>query len=158
MSEIIDVNIINPFLKSSIDIIKQVCNIDIKVGKPFISKTSFNNESILIILGITGQMEGQVILDIEIDKAKSIASSMMMGMQVDTLDEMAMSAISELGNMIMGNTATLFSAENILVDITPPSVAHGTLTINRYYTYNICIPFYSEDKKLFNMNVAVKSK
>ncbi len=45
-----------------------------------------------------------------------------MGMPVTELDDMATSAISELGNMIMGNAATIFSTKGIVIDITPPTV------------------------------------
>ncbi len=48
-----------------------------------------------------------------------------MGMPVTELDDMAMSAISELGNMIMGNAATIFSTKGIVIDITPPTVCRG---------------------------------
>ena len=50
---------------------------------------------------------------------------MMMGMQVVELDEMAKSAICELSNMILGNSATAFSENKIIVDITPPSLLIG---------------------------------
>lgn len=55
-----------------------------------------------------GEMKGQVILAIRENNAKDIASRMMFGMPVNELDEMASSALNELGNMIMGNTATIF--------------------------------------------------
>ena len=50
---------------------------------------------------------------------------MMMGMPVDTMDEMAKSALSELGNMIMGNTATLLFNTGVNIDITPPTLMMG---------------------------------
>lgn len=50
---------------------------------------------------------------------------MMFGMPVNELDEMASSALNELGNMIMGNTATIFSTLGIIIDITPPLAVYG---------------------------------
>ena len=50
---------------------------------------------------------------------------MMMGMPVDTLDDMATSALCELCNMIMGSTATLFSTQQMVMDITPPMSMQG---------------------------------
>lgn len=80
----------------------------------------------VILIGVTGEMRGQVVLSIDEKKACEIASRMMMGMPVPELDDMAISAISELGNMIMGNAATVFSVRNIGIDITPPTVGRGT--------------------------------
>ena len=50
----------------------------------------------------------------------------MIGVEVTSLDEMAWSALSELGNMITGNAATLLSQNGYDLDITPPSVIRGT--------------------------------
>ena len=49
----------------------------------------------------------------------------MIGMPVTELDELASSAICELGNMIMGNAATELSQLNLSVDITPASLLLG---------------------------------
>ena len=70
-------------------------------------------------------MKGQVVLGLVDEKAKAMASKMMFGMPVETLDDMASSALNELSNMIMGNTATIFSTLGILIDITPPIAVYG---------------------------------
>ena len=47
--------------------------------------------------------------------ATTLCASMMMGMPVAEIDDMAKSALSELGNMIMGNAATLLSNSNLII-------------------------------------------
>ena len=125
MKPTIDVKYINPFLQSSMSIVKSVAGLDLTVGKP--GKTDFFLKELTyaIQVGVVGEMKGQVVLGIQDDKAKQIASKMMFGMPVETLDEMASSALNELSNMIMGNTATLFSTLGILIDITPPMAVYG---------------------------------
>ncbi len=120
---------INPFLMSAKQVIQQVCNVDIKIGK--IEKTDFNlnGNPMLIMLGMTGELCGQACFVMELEVAMKIASQMMMGMPVETFDDMARSAISELGNMIMGNAATILSNNNVLIDITPPTIITGPTTI-----------------------------
>lgn len=156
MSGTVDVKLINPFLQASLNVIKTACNMDVTVGKPEISKTEFNESSVVIMLGITGQVKGQVLIDMSEESAKKLASGMMMGMTVDTLDDMTLSALSELGNMIMGNAATVFSTSGINMDITPPSTLRGHLVIDRYYTVNIGIPIIYNNETLIKLNVAVK--
>lgn len=156
MSGTVDVKLINPFLQASLDVIKTACSMDVTAGKPEISKTEFNESSVIIMLGITGQVKGQVLIDMNEESAKKLASSMMMGMPVDSLDDMTLSALSELGNMIMGNAATLFSTSGISMDITPPSTLRGHLVISRYYTVNIGIPIVYNNDTLLKINVAVK--
>ncbi len=125
MKPIIDVKYINPFLQSSMSIVKSVAALDLAVGKPVKAEFMIKELTYAIQVGVVGEMKGQVVLGIEDSKAKAIASKMMFGMPVDTLDEMASSALNELSNMIMGNTATIFSTQGILIDITPPIAVYG---------------------------------
>ena len=106
--------------------------------------------------GITGELKGQVIMAFEFNKALDVASKMMMGMPVTALDDMSISAISELGNMIMGNAATIFSTKGILIDITPPTVCRGNLTIAQSFAQNICVPLSGGDITI-ELDVAVKA-
>ena len=88
----------------------------------FISRFSYN-DNIMVIVGV--RANGAVALVMNLSTAKNIASKMMGGMKLDTLDEMGKSAISELTNMILGNTATILFNRGISVEITPPSTLMG---------------------------------
>jgi len=159
VANLIDVKLINPFLASAVSVIASTSQIQTTVGKPSIKDTAFTDNSVLIMLGVTGQLEGQVIFEIREDNAKLLASKMMMGYEVPELDAMAMSAISELGNIIMGNSATAFSTQGTTIDITPPTVAKGNVIISRQYAVNLCIPLYKSDGDiLMNINIAVRNK
>ena len=122
----LDVNNINPFLQSSIRIFQSVAQVNLLVGKPSVSDLKFVDSTYTIQVGVTGEMKGQVILAMTENNAKDIASRMMFGMPINELDEMACSALNELSNMIMGNTATIFSTQGKLIDITPPISMLGT--------------------------------
>ncbi len=150
-----NVEFINPFLMAATSILRDVCQIETKIGKPYVKTTSFTEDSVIIMIGVTGEMRGQVIIAFAYDKALEIASKMMMGMPVPELDEMAASALSELGNMIMGNAATILSTKGIGIDITPPSLCRGNLTITQGYAKNICIPL-TGDNITVELDVAVK--
>ena len=80
------------------------------------------------------------------DTAKNVASKMMMGMPVAELDDMAKSAIAELGNMVAGNAASNFSSTGLAIDITPPSMYTGKdMSIFSYKAKTICIPMNIEN-------------
>lgn len=121
----IDVKHINPFLQSSISIVESVTGVKMTVGKPEKTDFKFKDETYAIQVGVVGEMKGQVILGMNEKNAKDIASKMMFGMPVTEIDEMSASALNELSNMIMGNTATIFSTLGIIIDITPPLAVHG---------------------------------
>jgi len=121
----VDIKYINPFVKATIMVMEMLGMTGGKLGKPILSDLRFPDNAFLIQVGVTGGMKGQVIIGLTEQKAKETASTMMMGMPVNELDAMACSALGELGNMIMGNTATIFSTMDIVFDITPPLSMHG---------------------------------
>ena len=121
----LDVKHINPFLQATLNIMETIAAMKLSVGKPAVAKLEFPDDTFILQVGVTGALKGQVLLAMTEDSAKNVASKMMMGMPVDTLDEMASSALCELSNMIMGSTATLFSTQKIVMDITPPISLHG---------------------------------
>ena len=151
----INVEYINPFLMAATSIIKDICQVDIAVGKPYIKQAEFSSESVVIMIGVTGEMRGQVMLALSYKKALEIASKMMAGFNVTELDAMSLSAISELGNMIMGNAATILSTKGIGIDITPPTICRGNVIVSQTYTQNICIPLSGGDITI-ELDVAVK--
>lgn len=121
----LDVKHINPFLQSSITIFESAAQMKLALGRPSVAVLDFSDYIFALQVGVTGDLKGQILLVMTTDKAKMIASKMMFGMPVTELDEMASSALSELSNMIMGNTATLFSTQGIHIDITPPMAMLG---------------------------------
>lgn len=122
----LDVKIINPFLQSTLSVYETVTQEKLIVGKPELTALKFHDKTFISQAGLTGTIKGQILLVLEEEQAKSVASKMMGGMPVDAIDEMSSSALNELCNMIMGNTATLFSTQDILIDITPPISVFGS--------------------------------
>jgi chemotaxis protein CheX len=146
---------INPFLVASTKILKEMCFVDAKVGKPYIKDPAFFDNTMIIMIGFTGEMRGQAMIAFENPIACDIASKMIM-MPITEMDDLARSAICELGNMIMGNTATIFSTKGIAIDITPPTVGNGTISFSNNYAHNICIPLVYEDTKKIEIHIAIK--
>lgn len=152
-----NVQYINPFIQGTQSVLKNACNEETSLGKIYLKNSPYTGETISIIIGITGDIKGQVIFSLSIESACYIASKMMMGMPVDQMDELAKSAISELSNMILGNTATLFYNEGIAIDITPPSLLMGqNIQISTTKMQTICIPLKLSDGKDFAIDVALQ--
>lgn len=155
----LSVEYINPFLAAATNILKQACMLDTKVGKPSIKDMKFTSDSIIIIIGITGEMRGQVIIEFTNPVACDIAGRMMMQGPLSELGEIGNSAICELGNMILGNTATLFSEKGVGIDITPPTVCNGNVSFSTSFTKNLCIPLiYGDENNFINFNIAITSE
>ena len=58
----INVDYINPFLMAATGVIKDICQIEMKIGKPYVKETAFADDSVIIMIGITGEMRGQVMI------------------------------------------------------------------------------------------------
>lgn len=150
----INADYINPFLIAATKVLKDMVFIDAKIGKPYMKDTQFGEQSLLIMLGVTGEMKGQVILCFQNEVALDVASKMCM-MPMNELNDLAQSAVCELGNMILGNTATVFSTKGIGIDITPPTLCNGPVTFSSNFATNICIPLIYEGNKTIEINVAM---
>ena len=146
---------INPFLIAATKILKDMCFIDTQIGRPFVKNISFQDDTVVIMIGIAGELKGQVMLAFENDIACDIASKMCM-MPIAQMDDLSKSAICELGNMIMGNASTVFSTKGVGIDITPPTLCMGNVNIHTSFSKNICIPLTYDDGKIVEVNIAIK--
>lgn len=155
MKQGLDVKHINPFLQSAITIFDGAAQMKLAVGKPSVSKLDFPEHIFALQVGVTGDLKGQVLLVMNIEHALLIASKMMYGMPITELDEMSSSALSELSNMIMGNTATLFSSQNIHIDITPPMSMMGTQMHITSDAQALRIPLVYEGEEYLDIYICV---
>ena len=139
----LSVDLINPFLATAKKILSEVCFVEVAISKPTLREIGFDKNSWVIIVGVTGQLHGHVLLAMTEKQACGIASKMAM-MDIKEMDDFASSAISELGNMIMGNVATVFSSSGIGIDITPPTLSHGNVSFASKGGKSLCVPMSFE--------------
>ncbi len=130
---------INPFLMTAKKILQDVCFVEVAIQKPVLKEATFGKDDWVIIVGVTGEMRGQVLIAMSEKNACAIASKMCMT-EIKEIDDFASSALSELGNMIMGNASTVFSSSGIGIDITPPTLSHGEVSFTSTYTKSLCVP------------------
>jgi chemotaxis protein CheY-P-specific phosphatase CheC len=86
--------------------------------------------------------------------ATKLAASMS-AMPLATFDEMASSAIAELGNMISGHATTLLSEAGYECQITPPTLIRGANVEISTSTPALVVPLYTDFGKI-EINVALK--
>ncbi len=155
MASEMKIEYINPFLVAATSVLSNVCGVKLSAGKPYVKTTSFDESSVVISLGVTGQVSGQVLIALRNDAACDIASRMCM-MPITQMDDLSLSALSELGNMILGNAATLLSTRNIYIDITPPSIIQGNFYIGSSFAQNICVPLTYDKDKVIEFDISLK--
>lgn len=94
---------------------------------------------VVCIVGILGDLTGNVIFSMSEEGAKGIASAMMGGMEVLEFDELTQSAISELSNMLTANSCIGLSDMGLNVDISTPTLMQGVFTLSGSYENCTCL-------------------
>lgn len=149
-----DVKYINPFIESVYTIFPQFGMSDIQKGKVSLKGKEIQSIGVMIMLGLIGDVKGNVIYSLSEETAKKIASNMMMGAPVDTLDELAQSAISELTNMLTASAAIVLSNEGVNVNISTPTLVYGEFTATSSAEKTICIEMLINGLQ-FDVNIAL---
>jgi len=113
------------------------------------------NRGIHVVIGIIGDINGQISMSMNAETGKVLASDMLGGMKITEVDEMVTSAVGELCNMIMGNACSTISSNETSVDITPPTVIADEILplLTTKPIYNIT--FVIEDLEGIDFIVAV---
>ena len=93
-----------------------------------------------------------------IQTAQKVASKML-GMPVPSFDQLAASAIAELGNMISGTSMTNMSQLGLVCDITPPTIIRGSnVRITTLDVPAIVVPLRLGDTGTIEMNVSLQER
>jgi len=82
----------------------------------------FEQKQLSVLIGLVGGVKGRLIIDTSFDVIDTIGQSMF-GMAIE--GEMIESFTGELGNMIAGNLCTVLEKDNLILDISPPTVMTG---------------------------------
>ena len=150
-----DVNYINPILSSFANVLPQLGLANVRKKGISVKSKFIESPGVVIIVGIVGDIRGNVIYGLTLEDAKKIASTMMMGMPVNEFDELAQSAISELTNMLTANVATNFSNDNININISTPTLVHGEFTANAISDKVVCVEM-SVDGMIIEVNISME--
>ncbi|PZT56476.1 chemotaxis protein CheX [Paenibacillus silvae] len=132
--------VINPFLESARNVFEQLIQVSPSTGNLGVKNLEYIADHVWIVIGMTGQLSGNIVFGIQETVALKIVSAMMGGFVITEMDDMSKSAISELGNMISGNASTILSNQGVVVDITPPQVMQSEHLTSFSATKALSIP------------------
>ncbi|EDL63583.1 chemotaxis protein CheX [Bacillus sp. SG-1] len=113
---------VTDILNGTIQSIKSVIPLPVKVDQPTLLAEPLRTHKIGVLIGLTGDIRGQIIFDGDVEDFQGLGASMF-GMPLE--GEMLESFAGELGNMIAGNLSTKIAELGHSMDITPPTVIVG---------------------------------
>lgn len=151
------VEYINPFVESAFSVLKEVLQTDIERGELYLKATSQPVLGVAAIIGLTGDVEGRVLLDMSQETAHKIASAMN-GEELEKFDELAKATIAELANMITGQAVTKLHEIGFNFDLSPPSLITGdNMVVTDSGVEALIVPLELTQGKL-EINVAVRER
>jgi len=121
---------INPFVVSSINIIKETTGLKVQKKNVFIRRGKTSIGGVGIILDIHGDLRGKVVFEFSRGMTMRLASRMLERSMIDfqnpeDFKKLLESAIIELGNLVSGKAITILEEKSINCNITPPSIFFG---------------------------------
>ena len=115
------VDYINPFINSTMNFFKEYLEIEIESHKAYIEKTPEDIQGISAIIGLAGEVRGQVVLNFSRDTAIALAS-IFGETNYRALSKEVVDVVGEMINIIAG-TAKQHLEQRI--DISLPGVVFG---------------------------------
>ncbi|MBU1076556.1 MAG: chemotaxis protein CheX [Spirochaetes bacterium] len=95
-------------------------------GKVSVVNRITTTQGLVVVIGMIGKIEGRIILDISPETSHKI-SEIILQESIDFNDsELIESAVSEMGNMIVGRGISALNEMGYSIKITPPTIFRGT--------------------------------
>lgn len=116
---------LQPFIKNTCHILKTMAGLDAEFKEVYFSNSIRIFGDVSGIMGLSGNVEGTLVVTFYWDLAKEIIAKMM-GAEEETIDaELIHDGVSEIINMISGTTKKEFAGSQYYFEITLPSVVVG---------------------------------
>ena len=149
---------INPFVGAAYDIIKMVTQTQASKGELALANSPIRGNEVNVVIGVTGDLAGQIILSMSEATALTFASKMLMNLATESFNELAKSAICELGNMILGNAVTALGDKGYFCNLTPPTLFIGKdVVVSTQVLRFLVVPLETEFGAI-TINVALQEK
>ncbi len=155
------VEYINPFVEAAYNILKEVLNAEVNRGELYLKSTSMPVLGVAAIIGLAGDVEGRVLIDMDKPTAIKIASAMLEGMDMEPiteLNDLGKATVTELANMITGQAVTKLHNLGFKFDLTPPAIFTGdNMEVSNADVEALIVPMEVPQGKI-EINVAVRER
>ncbi len=142
----VNVEFINPFIESTVNVFSTMCGIDIRRKKLFLKDDHKMLGDISGVMGLSGSATGSVVISLP-EKLACIVVARMLGEEPATeLNADVADGVGEIINMISGQAKSAFSKTKYQFNISIPSVVSGAghEITHKKGTPNIVVLFEAE--------------
>ncbi len=116
-----DLDVVNAFSAATVVVLKNYCNSKVRKGEVRIQHTSSNMNGMSVFVGITGDLSGKLLFNMDKDTSLKLAS-VLNNEELTEVDDIFVATIKEFTNMVAGGAINELSTKHIDLDMTPPSI------------------------------------
>jgi chemotaxis protein CheX len=113
--------LIQPFINSLDAVIAETMGCSAEIADVTMEEGNYQRAGIAALVGISGEIEGRVILDMDTAAAQQ-ATSDLTGASVSPTEETARETVCELTNMVIGNAVTQLNNCGFRFRVHPPEI------------------------------------
>ena len=146
---------VNPFVTSVNHVMQAIGFSKIETGTMNAKEKEIVGNGVVLVLGIVGDLQGNIVYVIEEESAKKITSKLMKEEVVTELDSRAASCLSEFSNMLSEHAAASYAQAGYAIELSPPSLMIGNnMRIMMSSKKVLSVPFLSEGTSI-EVNIAI---
>jgi chemotaxis protein CheX len=110
---------ITPIVESAANVLTEVTGSPVAYGAMKLYRTSSAGRDVVIVVGLSGEVEGRIMLEMDDDAAMSLAGTMNRE-KFTTLTPLAEDTLMELGNMLVARAVSTLNDMGFEFLLTPP--------------------------------------
>ena len=151
------VEVANAFIAAASTVLSTEAGVQVTRTGLSLARDSHVTDDVTVLISLVGDLVGIAFYSMHFDTAKAIVSAIL-GSEIETFDELAMSGVSEMGNVITGRAGMQLAEVGFNVDISVPTLIVGkgsrisTLDIQR-----LVIPLET-GHGIFRLDLALRAK
>jgi chemotaxis protein CheX len=135
-------------------VLEQVLSERTNAGEPQLSSKTVAGLGVATIVGITGEAEGRLLIDMSRDSALGIAA-VMNGREWPELDSLGQDTLAELASMITGRAISTLNDAGHRLSVSPPTILIGeNLIISGLDLETLVVPLQTSQGEVV-VNIAV---
>jgi chemotaxis protein CheX len=120
----LDAQVIDAFTRAAREVLLKEIGEPVELKQPRVQAGPIRLDDVVVVVPLAQQIEGAVVLALSSKTALQYLS-FVLGEELTELDDIALSGIGELGNVLAGATASQLAAINYVTTIFPPTIHVG---------------------------------
>jgi chemotaxis protein CheX len=118
----VKLELIQPFINAADAVLAEILHGPAQVTDVSMQEEVYRRKGIAASVGISGDIEGRVVFDLDQSMVLTVAKALMGGAEIDPTEQFAGEAACELANMVVGNAITLLNDQGFRFKVSPPEM------------------------------------